>query len=107
MSNAPIGRLKYKAKDGTAYEVGTFWDNGRGISLSPQKSNEDHEKWPKMKLSEAARRVEAGDGYLNCYMNDTTKPRQERREQPARGRGGRTPPPHEDFDNPDDDLPFN
>jgi len=110
--NGPTGRLKYRSKDGVTYDVGAFWSNARGMSLGPQKTNEDHERFPKMRLSEAARRVEQGDGWLNVYMEDA-KPRtapQERREAPARRRQEAPDPDPfngaEMSDFGDDDIPF-
>lgn len=103
--NGPVGRMKYKAKDGTIYDVGTFWDNGRGLSLSPEKVTDTSGRYPKMALAEAAKLVSQGQGYLNCYMSDRQPQRQERRERPAREErpSNRRREPEPDFD---DDLPF-
>jgi hypothetical protein len=104
--NGPVGRIKYKAKDGTIYDVGTFWDNGRGLSLSPEKATDTSGRYPKMALAEAAKLVAGGNGYLNVYMNDRQPQRQERRERPAREERPsirRREPQPDDFD---DDLPF-
>ncbi len=71
MSNGqgPHGRLKYKSKDGKRYDVGTMWHakSGGGFTISPEKENAPNAQYPKMKLSEACARVEAGDGFLDVW----------------------------------------
>lgn len=103
--NGPAGRLKFRSKDGVSYDVGAFWDSGRGLSLTPVKANEDHPKYPKMRLSLAAKHVEEGNGYLNVYglVAEGAAPRREARQELRRARRdiGEPAPPEDDFD-PDD-----
>lgn len=93
----PAFRLVYKSKDGTRYDVGVCWESDRfpGLySVKPQRENADG-TYPKMRLSEAAARCEAGDGFLDLSSpkKRTDAPRSDRRE-PAR----------DDFS--DDTIPF-
>jgi hypothetical protein len=64
----PAGRLKYKARDGKRYDVGTMWRGERGgWQIQPEKRDDFDAQYPKMRLSEAAKRVEAGDGFLDVW----------------------------------------
>lgn len=70
MSNGrkPSFRLTYKSKDGVKADVGVCWESERfpGLfSVKPEKVTDMTAQWPKMKLSEAAARCEAGDGFLD------------------------------------------
>ena len=92
----PSFRLTYKSKDGTKADVGVCWESERfpGLfSVKPEKVTNLTDKWPKMRLSEAAARCEAGDGFLDLAApkNAATAP-----QKPATG------PSASDFD----DVPF-
>lgn len=94
----PDYRVTYKAKDGSRFDCGVAWASEKfpGIyDLKPQKANEDGQ-YPKMRLSEAARRCEDGDGFLSIMA---PKPTAE-----ARSGGTYDRPPRTNRD--DDDLPF-
>jgi hypothetical protein len=72
----PKARMEYKSKDGTRYEIAAVW-GGKidwADNVSPQKENVAHEKYPKMKMSDAVKRVEAGDGFLNLVYPKQDKP---------------------------------
>ena len=63
----PSFRLSYKAKDGTRHDVGVCWPSERFSGLhdvKPEKVTGMVNGYPKMKLSEAAARCEAGDGFI-------------------------------------------
>lgn len=92
----PTFRLVYKAKDGARYDVGVCWESERfpGLySIKPQRENASGQH-PKMRLSEAAARCEAGDGFL-----DLSAPK--KRESP---RDDRRDTPRDSYDA--DDVPF-
>lgn len=93
----PVGRLKYKSRDGTRYDVGTLWPGQRPDShgLKPQKTTEAGQ-YPKMALSEAARRVESGDGFLDVWME--TPARDERSSQRGSSRQQTSRVQGDDFD---------
>lgn len=86
----PVARIKFKSKDGKRYDVGTLWPGNREDShgLAPVKQDDLDAKYPKMRLSEAARLAEEGQGYLDVWM-DTSR-------EASR-------PQRDDFE---DDIPF-
>ncbi len=92
----PSFRLTYKSKDGTKADVAVCWESERfpGLfDLRPEKVTDLSAKWPKMKLSEAAARCEAGDGFLHLSAP-----------KPTTNAPTRSAPVRDDFGG--DDVPF-
>ena len=98
----PSFRLSYKAKDGTRHDVGVCWPSERFSGLhdvKPEKVTGMVNGYPKMKLSEAAARCEAGDGFISLAA---PKPPQSGGGQ-SFGGGRQSNGDHRD---PDSEIPF-
>ena len=107
MSNTPIGRVKYKGKDGVSYGVVTFWRGDRGgISVSMDKPTE---KFPTINPLAALKRWASGDGFLDYWPADTGGSRSQGGQR-TQGTGARREPDGQPDYGPDsfgdDDIPF-
>jgi hypothetical protein len=92
MSGKPIARLRYWDRaENREYDVASVWKSDFQWKQDVKSENRptDNEKFPRMKLSEAAARAERGEGRLSYALPKEQKP---------------IPKPNQDFT--DDDIGF-
>ena len=97
----PAFRLTYKGRDGQRVDVGVCWPSDRFPGLfdvKPEKSTGKINGYDKMRLSEAAARCEAGDGFISLAA-----PKPPSAE--SRSGGNYDRPSRSDMDDPDG-IPF-
>lgn len=97
----PSYRLSYKGRDGSRHDIGVAWKSDRFEGLfdvKPEKVTGMVNGYPKMKLSEAAARCEAGDGFISLAA-----PKPPSAE--SRSGGNYDRPSRSDMDDPDG-IPF-
>ena len=100
----PAFRLKYKAKDGTKYDIGVAWESDRfpGLySIKPERETITSAQYPKMRMSEACRLAEEGDGFLDLSAPKSSGPAKQ-----TGGSGRHTDEWSSGGRGSDDDLPF-
>ena len=90
---SPVARVQYYDKvEKKAYDVAAVFDNQHHEwkqDLAPERAADLEHRFPKMLLSDAAKRCERKDGYLSIVWPKT-----------------QTPKPDRDLAGDDNDLPF-